>query len=783
MSKRSDAKRDWSTLRDKIIGLGESSASKSYYPELQRRLADLERFRALLDQSNDAILLAKLPSGQLVDWNESTCNILDYTNADLVNMTIYDIADTSAWKKVSELLSAEASAAPTTLTTSLRKRDGSLIPTEMTVVVMSIDGHTYAAAVARDITERNKAEQELARYRERLEELVVDRTADLRRANDQLRQEIAERERAEEALRDSERKYRQIYESFYDVYFRTSVDGRIEIVSPSIQQHAGYDPEWLVGRPVTDVYYNAKDRQFFLDMMLAKGEVENYEMRLKTLDGQPVDMLVNARLRRKPDGTPEAIEGVLHDITDRKRAEEALRESEERYRTLVEQALDGIFLADSDGRYIDVNPSGAAMLGYSRDEILSMHISDIVRPEELDRLAVHISNVKRGDRTITEWDLKRKDGSYITTELSAVQLQNGNIQAIVRDITERKRAEEELQKYRDHLEDLVEQRTGELREEQEFTSAILYTSTAIVIVLGPDGKIVRFNRAAEQLTGYSQDEVYGRYLWDLLAPEQIWQVKSLFEELTSGKFPIQFESHIVGKDGSRRLIAWSSTSLLDADGKTKYVIDTGIDITERERAEENRRNFEKQIEAQKRQFYKDTILSVTSGKLDICDAADVRPYISASQIKEEVCGPDDVGYTRRQAQQFCEEHGLVGDRLHTFMVGVGEAITNAVKHAGSGRVYAGTIDGSVWVGVADRGKGIESLILPKATLLRGFSTKPSMGLGYSIMLEVSDQVLLKTGPHGTTVILVKKLEEPRVTLESLHLPDTWMNAPGQVSHG
>ena len=74
-------------------------------------------------------------------------------------------------------------------------------------------------------------------------------------------------------------------------------------------------------------------------------------------------------------------------------------------------------------------------------------------------------------------------------------------------------------------------------------------------------------------------------------------------------------------------------------------------------------------------------------------------------------------------------------------------------------------------------KGIESLILPRVTLQRGFSTKPSLGLGYSIMLEVADHILLRTGPRGTTVILIKDLEEPTRTISADQLPDTWENIP------
>jgi anti-sigma regulatory factor (Ser/Thr protein kinase) len=100
-----------------------------------------------------------------------------------------------------------------------------------------------------------------------------------------------------------------------------------------------------------------------------------------------------------------------------------------------------------------------------------------------------------------------------------------------------------------------------------------------------------------------------------------------------------------------------------------------------------------------------------------------------------------------------------------------------VKHGQEGKVYAGTLEDSVWVGISDRGPGIDALILPQATLQRGFSTKPSLGLGYSIMLDIADRVLLNTGPGGTTVILIKKTSEPETTFSLDNIPDTWEGIP------
>ena len=134
-----------------------------------------------------------------------------------------------------------------------------------------------------------------------------------------------------------------------------------------------------------------------------------------------------------------------------------------------------------------------------------------------------------------------------------------------------------------------------LKKERNFISAVIDTSSALVVVLDREGKIVRFNRACEQTTHYSFDEVRGRYLWNLfLIPEEVEPVKATFAKLQAGQFPNEFDNYWVAKDESRRLIAWSNTALVDNQGEVEYIISTGIDITERKQAEKALQESEEQ---------------------------------------------------------------------------------------------------------------------------------------------------------------------------------------------
>jgi PAS domain S-box-containing protein len=157
-------------LRKRIIGLGERSFKKSYYPELQHKLADLERFKTLLDQSNDAIFLLQVPGGRFVEVNESACKQMGYDHQEFSNMSIYDIAP-EASRQIDELFSGKKGSLM--LSAILQTKGGTLIPYEINMRIVDFGGKSYAVAVARDITERKRAEDALKEAKAR-SELYVD---------------------------------------------------------------------------------------------------------------------------------------------------------------------------------------------------------------------------------------------------------------------------------------------------------------------------------------------------------------------------------------------------------------------------------------------------------------------------------------------------------------------------------------------------------------------------------------------------------------------------------
>lgn len=195
----------------------------------------------------------------------------------------------------------------------------------------------------------------------------------------------------------------------------------------------------------------------------------------------------------------------MEDVTESVRVGEANRdallEEEQRSRDLFESAPDGIFIANPDGRYTDVNASGCRLLGYSREELVGRSIVDFVSPDELPRQAALKRRILEGGMEVSEWRLQRKDGTYVPVELSSNALPNGHLRAFVRDITERSAAEKAL------------------RLSEAMFSGIVSCSVDAIISIDEAQRITMFNEGAERIFGYAKAEILGSPL-EALIPER-----------------------------------------------------------------------------------------------------------------------------------------------------------------------------------------------------------------------------------------------------------------------
>ncbi|MCP4113088.1 MAG: PAS domain S-box protein [Desulfobacteraceae bacterium] len=175
--------------------------------------------------------------------------------------------------------------------------------------------------------------------------------------------------------------------------------------------------------------------------------------------------------------------------------------------------------------------------------------------------------------------------------------------------------EREFRNIQHDLEKRVEERTDALQKERNFISAVLDTAGALVIVLNRQGQVAQFNRVCEEISGCTFSEVKDRHIWDLfLVPEEVMPIKAVFDNIRDGRFPNKHENYWVTKCGSRRLITWSSTALLNDEETVEYGIWIGLDITERKKTEEDLRSSEERYRALIENV-KDGVALIQNGKL------------------------------------------------------------------------------------------------------------------------------------------------------------------------
>jgi PAS domain S-box-containing protein len=273
---------------------------------------------------------------------------------------------------------------------------------------------------------------------------------------------ITERKAAEEALRQAEEKYRSIFENAIEGIFQTTPDGRYLSVNPALARMYGYaSPEELMAS-VNDigqtVYVNPQRREEFKRLIEEQGIVQGFEYEVCRRDGTTMWLSENARTVRDERGNILFYEGSVVDITERKRAEEALRQSEEKYRTILENIEDGYYETDLAGNLTFFNDALVKLHGYGRDELLGLNYKVYVDPADVGRVFEVFNRVYRTGEPVKGFDYLtvRKDGSKRHVEVSVSLIRDARgepsgFRGIVRDITERKRAEEELKRYANEL--------------------------------------------------------------------------------------------------------------------------------------------------------------------------------------------------------------------------------------------------------------------------------------------------------------------------------------------
>ncbi|MCA1567610.1 MAG: PAS domain S-box protein [Acidobacteria bacterium] len=317
--------------------------------------------------------------------------------------------------------------------------------------------------------------------------------------------------------------------------------------------------------------------------------------------------------------------GTAEDITARKETEHSLRESESRYRTLIEQASDGIHTYDFEGNFIDANTKLCEMLGYTREELLSLNVRDLIPVEDLEAAPLRLDILRAGETVMSERVVRRKDGSTLLVEISGKMLPDGSLQALIRDITKRKRAEEAI-RFQSHLLDTVEQ---------------------AVIATDLSGVIIYWNRFAEKLYGWPAAEITGRNILGAILPQAAQaQAVEIMAHLQAGQsWSGEFTVH--RRDGTTFRAFISDTPIYNEGGELVGIVGISDDITERKRAEEALRESEERYRAIVDQAMVGVAQADLDGNFTIVNQkyCDITGYSAAELLGmriQDITHPDDL---------------------------------------------------------------------------------------------------------------------------------------------
>jgi PAS domain S-box-containing protein len=323
--------------------------------------------------------------------------------------------------------------------------------------------------------------------------------------------DITEQKEAVNALRESEKKYRNIFENIQDVIYRTDNDGIVTEISPSIEKYSGFKREEIIDSPVPDFYYYQDDREKLIDKLKETGHVSDFEARLKTADNRLVYASINAYLIRDSNNTILGVEGIMRDITDRKLAENELKETYNFFDQILSTTSEGIYVLNMDLQYIYWNRQMEKLTGLKTDDIIGKKPRDIFTHMENNELFANFEKALNGERTVSydyffEISQTGKNG-WVQAQYAPMLDENKKINGVlvtIIDISERKKAEEQLRESDETLNKLSKQVPGtiyQFQQNPDGTSCFPYASDGFLDIyeFSPEDVRTDATRAIERI--------------------------------------------------------------------------------------------------------------------------------------------------------------------------------------------------------------------------------------------------------------------------------------------
>lgn len=639
--------------------------------------------------------------------------------------------------------------------------------------------------------------------------LVVLATLVEERARALMAQEaiMQERTQALAKAQASDRRYRAFFDlNAVGAAQADPYDGRLLHVNETFCHITGYTREALLGMRFTALTH-PEDREANFDeyQALSRGDTSAFSTQKRYIraDGQTIWVQVDATMLRDDMGKPIHSLAIIQDITERKRAEEALRASEVRYRAAFESAATGMMLVGLDGHSLRVNRPLVEMLGYSEEELRTHTFEDFTYPDDLDANVDLLRQAKAGE--IDTYQLEKrfihKEGRLVWGLVSAGLVRNDAGQPLyfvgqVQDITERKRAEEEL------------------RASEERFRAMADTAPVLIWVAGPDGLMTFLNAPWLRFTGRDLAQELGNGWAEGVHRDDRSSCLSAYLAALHARRDFTIEYRLRRYDGEYRWLVDSGVPRFSPDGSFLGYIGSAVDITEHKQAEEQLNRLSAQLMLAQdeerrriaRELHDSTVQTVMAVKLNLAslrrqlgdkrsggdrftrvlDENEALMEQAATELRtlSYLLHPpllDEVGLVAALAwyvEGFARRSGLaIGleapddlERLPTdietplYRV-VQEALSNVHRHSGSksARIVLSKRANAVWLRIQDRGKGMTGAIAggEGVGIINGSVAPSELGVGIAGMRQrlrqIGGRLEIRSTARGTTITAVVPL--------------------------
>lgn len=515
-------------------------ACQAMKDEIRKKTVQIEKseqqYRTLVETMNEGLETTD-ENGIITYVNDKLCQMLGYTRDELLGRSPFDFLNTIDRQRCEAQMNQSRHGERSSDETEVITKSGKKLPVIVSVAPVLDESGAFRGTIA----------------------VFAD---------------VGALKQAQEALR-SERDFAEgLIETAQAIILLLDVEGRIVRFNPYMEEISGYSLEEVKGKNWFTTFLPERDRHCIRDVFARslKGiQTRGNTNPIVAKDGREREIEWHDTVLKDDQGEPAALLCIGHDVTERRKAEEALRAGEERYRTIVETTTEGIWMLNNEHRTLYVNTRMAAMLGYEIEEMIGCDPRSLVDPSRQSELEMHLAKRREGIREKYEICYRRKDGSLFWGLFSATPLfddgQYKGTFAMIADVTQRKEAEEAV------------------KAEHEFRKSIENSILSGIVAVDLDGRQIYVNPAFCKMVGWDQDELIGlKPPFPYWPPEEAVPLAQSLDAVLKGK-PYTLERRFRRRNGEIFEALVLPSPLRDSNGNlTGYLASIG-DITERKRLE------------------------------------------------------------------------------------------------------------------------------------------------------------------------------------------------------